>query len=96
MLLLRAQKCLMEALSAGVITSAIVAADHAQQHGLQVFIIADNKCELYARLEQQLQKCWRDSTGLHYLEACRATQRERGVTRTPRSRVGVQPKGQAC
>ena len=86
----------MEAPSAGVVTDAIAAADLARQHGLQASIVAGGKPELHACLGQQLQKYWRESTGPHYLEARHATKQEHEVTRTPRSRVGVQPRGQAC
>ena len=83
----------MRALFAGVIASAATEADLVQHHGLQAFIVVSNKPELLARLGQPLQKCWRESTGPHYLEACRTTQQERGLTRTHSSRVGVQPRG---
>ena len=86
----------MEALSAGVRTGAIVAANLTRQHGLQASIVAGGKPELHAHLGQQLQKCWRESTAPHYLESRHATKQEHGVIRTPRSRVGVHPRGQAC
>ena len=42
----------MGAPSAGVIASAITAADLAWQHGLQAFIVAGDKPELHIRLGQ--------------------------------------------
>ena len=86
----------MGALFAEVVASAVTEADLARQHGLRAIIVASNKPELLACLGQPLQKCWRESTGPHYLEACHATQQEHGVTRTHHSRAGVQPRGQAC
>ena len=86
----------MGALFAGVVASAVTEAELAQHRGLQACIVAGDKPELLACLGQPLQKYWRESTGPHYLKACRATQQGRRVTGTHRFRAGVQPRGQAC
>ena len=96
MLRVRPWKRLMGAPSVGVVAGAITEADLVRQCGLQAFIVASDKPELLARLGQPLQKCWRESTGPHYLETRRATQQERRVTGTHRSRAGVQPRVQVC